>query len=220
MEGFVSVLLALCVGAVILVVGVALAWRYANHRIEAAARELCFEDASVVPLRVTGLVLGCTRLLRSGRPNRYFAHRIDAAVSLFRAGRVEQLLVSGASHRGQVDEALSMKEALVEQGVPEDHVVCDHHGYRTIDSVLRAPLVFGCDQLIIVSQRFHVERALYVAEHQGIDAIGFAARDVSRPGGRLVRSREIFARIRALVDVHLLRTKPRTLERAPREDVR
>ncbi|MDP6979542.1 MAG: ElyC/SanA/YdcF family protein [Myxococcota bacterium] len=217
MEGFVSVLLAILASALVFGAVIALAWRYANHRIEAAARGHCFEDASAVPSRATGLVLGCTRLLRSGRPNRYFAYRIDAAASLFHSGRVERLLVSGASHRGEVDEAFSMKEALIEQDVPEERIVCDHHGYRTIDSVLRAPLVFDCDQLIVVSQRFHVERALYVAKHRGIDAIGFAARDVSRPGGRLVRLREIFARIRALVDVHLTRTGPRTLERTPRD---
>ena len=215
------IVLAICLGLALCGLGFALARWLSNRRIEALAAPLCHDDLEALPEREVGLVLGCTRSLKSGRPNRYFVHRIAAAVPLFRAGKVARLIVSGASHRGEVDEAQSMEEALVEQGVPRDRIVRDAHGYRTIDSVLRASQVFGAHAYIVISQRFHVERALYLARHRGIDASGFAAKDVAQGGSRLVRFREVFARIRALVDVHLLRTRPRTLEReSPRADAR
>ena len=102
-----------------------------------------------------------------------------------------------------------MKEALLEQGVPADVVVCDHHGYRTLDSVLRAWQVFGHDHITVVSQRFHNERAIYIAERRGIHAIGFDARDVDPARGRAVRFREFFARLRVILDVHVFATQSR-----------
>jgi SanA protein len=154
-----------------------------------------------------GLILGCTRLLPSGSPNLYFRYRIEAAAALHRAGKVELLLASGASHRGEVDEAESIKEALIEEGVPESDIVCDRDGYRTIDSVIRSQAVYGLDQLTIISQAFHNRRAIYIAEHWGIDAIGFDARDVEPPLGRKVRRREFFARLRVMIDLHVLATR-------------
>lgn len=189
----------------------AIALLYGAQEIPRRITGRCYDDASEIPTNHVGLVLGCTRTLESGRPNLYFVYRIEAAAALFRAGKVDVLLVSGASHRADVDEAASMKEALVEAGVPEAVVVCDCHGYRTIDSVLRAKRVYGQEKLTIVSQAFHNHRAIYIAEHHGIEAIGFDAVDVAPPRGRLVRIREYFARMRVLVDIHVSNTQPRVL---------
>jgi len=190
-----------------LVGGVALV--FGAQTIPRRIRGQCYDDVTQVPSNRVGLVLGCTRYLRSGRPNVYFAHRIDAAAALHRAGKVELLLASGASRRPDIDEAASMKEALIEQGVPAECVVCDPHGYRTIDSVLRAKRVYGQDRLTIISQAFHNHRAMYVAEHRGIEAIGFNARDVTLPRAPAVRFREFLARMRVLIDIHLNNTQPR-----------
>jgi SanA protein len=154
-----------------------------------------------------GLLLGCTPFLPSGSPNLYFCYRIEAAAALHRAGKVEILLVSGASHRGDVDEADSMKAALIEEGIPESDIVCDHSGYRTIDSVIRSQAVYGLDRVTIISQAFHNRRAIYIAEYWNIDAIGFDARDVEPPRGRKVRRREFFARLRVMIDLHVLSTR-------------
>lgn len=174
-------------------------------------RGRCYDDVSQIPANRVGLILGCTKELRSGRPNLYFVHRIDAAVALFREGKVERLLASGASHRADVDEAGNMKQALIEAGIPADRITCDHHGFRTLDSVLRARRIYGQDSLTIISQSFHNHRAIYIAEHRGIDAIGFNAVDVRSPGGRRIRIREFFARIRVVVDIHINNTQPRVL---------
>jgi SanA protein len=172
-------------------------------------RGSCYAVADETPENRVGLLLGCTRLLPSGKPNLYFRYRIEAAAELYRAGKVDKLLASGASHRGDVDEAASMKEALIEAGVPEPDIVCDPYGYRTIDSVIRSQAVYGLDRMTIISQGFHNRRAIYIAEYWDIDAIGFDARDVEWPGGRKVRFREYFARLRVLIDLHVLAIGPR-----------
>lgn len=185
---------------------------YAAQTISSRIRGKCYDDIEQIPANFVGLVLGCTRYLSSGRPNLYFAYRIEAAAALFRAGKVELLLASGASFtRDELDEATSMKDALIEAGVPAKCVVCDPHGYRTIESVLRAKRVYGQDRLTIISQSFHNQRAIYVADHRGIEAIGFNARDVALPRAPAVRLREFLARIRVLIDVHVSNTQPRVL---------
>jgi SanA protein len=188
-----------------------LALLYGAQTIPRRIRGRLFDDVAEIPANRVGLVLGCTRTLKNGNPNLYFAYRIDAAAELFRAGKVELLLVSGASRHPDVDEAASMKDALIEQGVPAESVVCDPHGYRTIESVLRAKRVYGQRRLTIISQRFHNERAIYVADHRGIEASGFNARDVALPRAGAVRLREFLARIRVLIDIHVNDTQPRVL---------
>jgi SanA protein len=188
-----------------------LALLYGAQTIPKRIRGRCYDDLTELPANRVGLVLGCTRTLKNGNPNLYFAYRIDAAAALFRAGQVELLLASGASRRAEVDEAASMKEALIEQGVPADRIVCDPHGYRTIESVLRAKRVYGQERLTIISQRFHNQRAIYVADHRGIEASGFNARDVALPRARAVRLREFLARMRVLIDIHVNNTQPRVL---------
>ena len=179
------------------------------NRLPRRIRGSCYSGAEQTPGNRVGLLLGCTRLLPGGNPNLYFSYRIEAAAALYHADKVEILLVSGASHRREVDEAQSMKEALIEQGVRGRDIVCDHDGYRTIDSVIRCQAVYGLDRVTIISQAFHNRRAIYIAEYFDIDAIGFDAQDVSPPFGRKVRFREYFARLRVMIDLHLLHTKPR-----------
>ncbi|MCH7868119.1 MAG: YdcF family protein [Myxococcales bacterium] len=200
---FVVLPLAVVFGSVALV--------YTAQTIPKRFRGRCYDDVVQIPANRVGLVLGCARNLRSGRPNLYFTKRIEAAAALFRAGKVERLLASGASRGADINEVTSMKQALIEAGVPADCIVCDHHGYRTIDSVLRAQLVYGQDRLTIISQPFHNQRALYLAEHRGIDAVGFNAADVLPPRGRKVRFREFFARMRVVIDIHINHTQPRVL---------
>jgi SanA protein len=184
---------------------------YRGQTIERHIRGGCYDELASTPHNHVGLVLGCVRYLDSGRPNLYFSYRIEAAAALYQAGKIDVLLVSGASHRKGIDEAGSMKDALIELGVPGECVVCDRHGYRTIDSVLRAKSAYGQKRLTIISQAFHNQRAIYIAERRGIEAIGFNAQDVAPPRGRLVRAREYFARMRVLIDVHVNNTQPREL---------
>lgn len=165
----------------------------------------------VVPKHPVGLVLGCGPTLRDGGENWYFRNRMDCAAAVFRAGRVDHLLVSGDNSRVDYDEPTAMKEALVERGVPAERIVLDYAGFSTLDSVVRAREVFGQETLLIISQRDHVLRAVYLAEAHGIEAVGVAASEVGFRTGWKTDLREGLARVRAVLDVKLLNRRPHFL---------
>ena len=101
-----------------------------------------------------------------------------------------------------------MRRALVKRGVPEDRIVSDPRGMRTLDSVVRAKEIFGTDTVLLISQRFHNERAIYLAKANGIRAYGFNARDVDTQAGLKTRLREVGARVLMWLDVNFLNTRP------------
>jgi len=134
-----------------------------------------YSALDTVPACEVGMVLGAPKY-SYGRPSPAMTGRIQAAAALYHAGKVRKLVVSGASHPDQFrDETADMTRDLVELGIPEDAVIQDGKGLRTLDSVLRMRDVFGYDDFITVSQRDHCERALYLAEHHGITTIGYEA---------------------------------------------
>lgn len=184
---------------------------YARYAVQGAAAERIASNVDAVQPSEVALVLGTSPELSDGRPNLYFEHRMDAAAELYHAGKVERLLVSGANPNHDYDESTAMKFALIKRGVPADNIARDYAGFRTLDSVVRAKEIFGCDEVIIVSQPFHIERALYLADHHGLQATGFAARDVPYTTGLKTQIREQLARVKAVMDVHLLNTEPKFL---------
>ena len=177
--------------------------------VAAAGRVTPVGRAAEAPARRAAVVMGCVPKLRGGWDNPYFTARIEAAAELWRAGKVEALIVSGDNHVEWYDEPSEMKAALVAAGVPEDRVVCDYAGFRTLDSVVRARTIFGLDSFLVVSQDFHVRRAIFLGRCKGLDVRGYAARGV--PFGRLSSRtivREPLARVAAVLDV-LLGRRPR-----------
>jgi SanA protein len=134
---------------------------------------------------------------------------MDAAARLYHSGKVEYLLVSGDNHRHGYDEPTAMREALVARRVPADHIVLDYAGFRTLDSVVRAKEVFGLSSYVLVSQRFHNERALYLAKAFGLDVVAYNAKSVEGVTGDATWFREPLARLRAVLDVRILGTRPR-----------
>jgi SanA protein len=176
-------------------------------RLEPASR--IFDDAAVVPENRVGLVLGTSKRGPRGGRNPYFVNRIEAAAKLYNAGKVKQLLVSGDSRDRGCNEPEDLRDALVEKGVPGRNITLDYAGFRTLDSVVRARTVFGLRKVTIISQDFHARRALFIAKRFGIDAVGFAAKEVPRPWNSKTRLREVAARVRVVLDLHLFRTKPR-----------
>lgn len=198
-----------CVVTLLLAVAGLIWWSGAHRLVSKSAEGRIYRMADSVPQRKVALVLGCSRLGPSGLPNRYFTYRIAAAAELYKAGKVEYVLVSGDNHTRSYDEPTDMKEALMEAGVPENCIVCDYAGFSTFDSVIRAKAVFGEENFIIVSQPFHVRRALFVAHANGIEAIGYCARDVSLRGGIKTRIREQLAVMKAAADAYALEREPR-----------
>ncbi len=187
----------------------AAAWVVADLRLAAGASRL-FPWAEVPP-RPVGLVLGCSPTLRDGRENLFFRHRIECAAALFHSGKVRVLLLSGDHSRPEYDEPGAMRQALHDLGVPPEGMVLDYAGFSTFDSMVRARDVFGLDSLIVVSQRSHALRALYLADALGIDAVGAEAKDVGRQAGIRTKTREALARVRTLLDVHFWGRQPKFL---------
>ena len=139
------------------------------------------------------VVLGCG-VRPDGQPSDMLADRITQGVALYEKGASPKLLMSGDHSRSDYDEVNTMRNVAVEAGVPADDVFMDHAGFSTYESMYRARDVFGAKRIVIVSQRYHLYRALYVAERLGLDAYGVAA-DLRPYAGQEAREvREILAR--------------------------
>ena len=161
----------------------------------------------MIPSTKVGLLLGTTDTV-NGRENLYFRYRIEAAADIWKAGKVDTLIVSGDNRTRYYNEPEKMKRALVKRGVPADRIVCDYAGLRTLDSVVRAKEIFSANSILVISQRFHNERAIYLAKANGIEAYGFDARDVHTQAGLKTKLREVGARVKMWLDVNFLDTRP------------
>ncbi len=178
-----------------------------------AARGRTYTDVSLIPHRHVGLVLGCPKRLYGGWSNPFFENRMTAAAQLYQSGKEDYLVVSGDNHIQGYDEPTDMKNTLVEMGVPKDRIYLDYAGLRTLDSVVRVKQIFLQDNVTIVSQHFHNQRAIFLANHHGIDAIGFDAPDVAPEYAFKTLVREQFAKVKAVLDVYVLHTQPHFLGR-------
>lgn len=183
---------------------------WANFAAATAGSGRLYDDLAAVPDGRVGLVFGCGDRI-NGRENLYFRYRINAAAELWHAGKVTALIVSGDNRTKYYNEPERMRRALVAAGVPGDRIVGDFAGLRTLDSVVRAREIFGVEKVTFVSQRFQNERAAYLAKANGLDFVGYNARDVSGHGGLKTKLREVGARVKMWLDVRVLRTRPRHL---------
>jgi len=156
------------------------------------------------------LVLGTSKYSKSGHRNMYFYHRIDAATALYKSGKAKKILVSGDNSERAYNEPFDMLKALMERGVPRKDIILDYAGFRTFDSMVRADEVFGQKRFIVVSQKFHLERALYIGMTKKLDVAGFVAQEPTRRNLPLF-AREIMARTKAVLDCRLLGTTPKFL---------
>lgn len=165
------------------------------------ANDKVFSDLNEVPKNKVGVVLGTSKYLKGGQINRYYQYRIDAAAALFHSEKVTFILVSGDNKHPSYNEPQTIKNDLVKKGVPENKIVLDYAGFRTLDSMVRAKMVFGQESITVISQKFHNERAIYLAEKRGLRAVGFNANDVNLRSGMKVKLREYLARVKMFSDL-------------------
>lgn len=178
-----------------------------GHVVEAYV----FKDITRIPANPVALVLGCSPTEPNHQPRPDFFYRMDAAAELYRSGRVQQILASGYNADNRDGVPIEMKTALVERGVPASAITLDGAGYRTLDSVIRAKEVYGLTHVTIVSQPGHTRRAVYIARHYGIEAVGYSAQDVSAIQYPWTAIREYLAQVRALLDLHIFGTRAKSL---------
>lgn len=183
---------------------------WANHHIEQSTEKYVFDRTAELPNIKTGLLLGTSQFLENGHPNPYFTYRINAAEELYKSGKIKYLIVSGDNSVSHYNEPEDMQNALIERGIPKDHIFMDYAGFRTLDSVVRAKDIFKQNKIIVISQKFHTQRAVFLAQKNGIDAYGFNARDVNATAGLKTNLREKFARAKVFVDL-LIGVEPKYL---------
>ena len=184
---------------------------YAKYEIDSISQGKVYDSIEEVPERKIGLVLGCSKYLSNGRKNLYFQQRIDAAKELYFSDKVKFLLVSGDNSTKYYDEPTTMKKDLIALGVPGNKIYCDYAGLSTLDSVVRTKEVFKENQFIVISQGFHVRRAIYLGLAHDIELIGYAPQGVSGLGSLKTELRECLARGKALLDVKFLNRQPKFL---------
>jgi SanA protein len=179
-----------------------------NLIVYLSARGKTYNTVESIPKNRVGLVLGTSNKLVGGLANPYYTSRIRATVALYLAKKIDMILVSGDNATKYYNEPMTMKNDLTKLGIPEGKIFLDYAGFRTLDSMVRAKEVFGLDSVTVISQKFHNERAIFIAHEKGLVAIGFNAEDVTTPEGFKVRIREYFARVKVFLDF-LMNTQPK-----------
>ena len=183
---------------------------FCNHWVITSTGSQLFNTVESAPYRKVGLLLGTNKSWH-GAENPYFKYRIDAAVALFKAGKIKHIIVSGDNHLSYYDEAKDMKDSLLKQGIPDSCITLDYAGFRTLDSMVRCLEVFGQDSVTVISQAFHNERAIFIANYYKMHAIGFNAQDPPATFSIQTRIREYFAKSKAVLDLYVLHTSPHFL---------
>ena len=182
-----------------------------NLWINIQTHDRLYSNVNEIPAKKVALLLGTVKWLRKGQVNRYFKYRIEAAVALYQAGKIQHIIASGDNRSRFYNEPREMKKSLIEQGIPSQAITLDYAGFRTLDSVVRCKEIFSQDDIIIISQPFHNKRALFISDFYGIKAIGFNAQSIPFRIDMKTRVREYFARLKAVLDLYILRTQPKFL---------
>lgn len=179
-----------------------------NYIIISSAKNKTFFNTTTISKNKVGLVLGTSKKLSSGASNPYYTNRIKATIALYNAKKIDFVLVSGDNGSIYYNEPNSFKKDLIKGGIPANKIFLDYAGFRTLDSMVRAKVIFGLDTVTIISQKFHNERAIYIAKKKGLNAIGFNAEDIEGKSGFKVHLREYFARVKVFIDL-LFNTQPK-----------
>ncbi len=183
---------------------------YCNQKIVKTTQDKIYSDLNEIPYNHTGILLGTSKYLSSGNINLYYAYRIEAAAQLMKAGKIKYLVISGDNSRKDYSEPEDMRNDLMLAGIDSNRIFLDYAGFRTFDSMVRLREIFSQKSTTVISQKFHVERAIYIGEKEGITSIGYPAQDVSQYYGFRTQVREIFARVKVFLDA-LINTQPKFL---------
>ena len=182
----------------------------AKKLVDKTVADKTYNSTSEIPYNKVGLLLGTGKTTAMGNVNLYYKYRIEAAVNLFNAGKIDFILVSGDNSTTTYDEPSTIKQDLINKGIPENKIFLDYAGFRTLDSVVRCKEIFGQNSITIISQQFHNERAIYIAAQKNIEAVGFNARDVNANYGFKTQLREKLARVKMILDL-IVGTQPKFL---------
>ncbi|MEZ7695405.1 MULTISPECIES: vancomycin high temperature exclusion protein [Prevotella] len=174
-----------------------------NISVDRNAEGRTFSDINDVPTMQTALLLGTNPKTRDGkRPSSFYLARINATAELYKHGKFRQLIISGDRREGY-DEPQTMRHDLIERGVPDSIIMMDGQGYRTLLSLRNSKQYFGIHDMIIISQKWHNERSIFLADKMNIKAVGYNADDVRHPRAIWTHIRELLARVKLFIDLYV-----------------
>lgn len=183
---------------------------YCHCYIKKSSLGKLFNDIEKLPKNKVGLLLGTSKHTHNGYLNYYYKHRVDATLKLYSSGKIDYVIISGDNSKKDYDEPTQFKNDLMAYGIPENKIFLDYAGFRTLDSVIRAKEIFGQTNITIISQKFHNQRAIFLANNHGINAVGYNAKDVSSYYGVKTNLREYLAKTKAVIDI-MFNTSPKYL---------
>jgi len=169
---------------------------FINIPIWLNAKDKIFSEVNDLPESEVALLLGTSKYLPGGHKNAFYYYRIDAAEKMLKSGKVKKVILSGSKDVGY-DEVKWMKEDLLKKGIDENKLILDKKGDRTESSIENA-IDLGYTDFIVISQEFHLERALFLGLLKGVNLIGFSAESPNTIYSSKIYFREIFARIKLL----------------------
>lgn len=184
---------------------------FSNIWIWSATHKRVFTNLDDLPDTEVALVLGTSRFTSEGEENPYFTYRIQLAAELYKKGKVKHIIVSGDNNTKYYNEPKEMREALLLFGIPYRDIILDYAGFRTLDSMIRCKEIFGQDKVIVITQRFHTFRAIFIGDYYGMEATAIAARNLPLRRSYKMELRETLARSKAILDLYILRESPKFL---------
>jgi SanA protein len=182
----------------------------ADQLIKAKARGKTYISVKDIPANKTGILLGTAKYLAGGGQNPYYAYRVRAAKELLTYNKIRYIIVSGDNSTQYYNEPAMLRKDLITAGIDSNRIFMDYAGLRTFDSMIRLRDIFSQDSVTVISQEFHNQRAIYIASREGIHAIGYNAKDISRKLGWKVQAREKLARVKLFIDI-ITNKKPKYL---------
>jgi len=178
--------------------------------VNAATSTHRYTEVSQVPKQKVAIVFGAG-IYPDGTPTPMLADRVDAAVELYKHGTVQKLLMTGDNSRDDYDEVSAMQHYAVTQGIPIEDITLDHAGFSTYESCYRAKEIFGIQQAVLVTQNFHLPRAIYTCQQLNVEAVGLGTSDwgsYSKTTVTRYTARETLSVLKALWEVHISRPSP------------
>jgi SanA protein len=179
--------------------------------VEIQTEDRVYSNINEIPAKKVALLLGTAKYSIYGGINLYFKYRIDAVVKLYKANKIQHIIASGDNRTKYYNEPIAMKKSLIERGIPVNAITLDYAGFRTLDSIVRCLKVFSQDDIIVVSQSFQNQRAIFISDYYGMKTIGFNAKPVPFALDMKTPIREYFARFKAVLDLYILKTAPKFL---------
>ncbi len=160
-----------------------------------------YKDINSLPDKGYGVLLGTSKYTKNGQINVFYKNRIDAAEDILKNDKISRIIASGDNRNFRYNEPMKMKQDLIKYGISEDRVIIDPDGFRTLYSMLNIAKKYNINEAIIVSQRFHLQRAIFIGKFLGLELIGYEAKNVSGMANIKIQIRERGARLKMIFDI-------------------